>query len=71
MNGTSQKVKPKCSRIASGSAFFVAAAKRAKVDYLVSLDRKHLVGVEVVARRSGLTIVLPDEALHAIRRQTG
>ena len=36
----------------------VAAAKRAQVDYLVSLDRRHLVGVPEVAQRSGLKIVL-------------
>ena len=49
----------------------VAAAKRAKVDYLVSLDRKHLVGVEDVARRSGLRIVLPEVLLRALREQSG
>ncbi len=41
----------------------VAAAKRAEVDYLVSLDRRHLVGVEAVSEGSGLKIVLPDELL--------
>jgi predicted nucleic acid-binding protein len=47
----------------------VAAAKTAGVDYLVSLDRKHLVGVPAVSQGSGLTIVLPAEALAAIRQQ--
>ncbi len=47
----------------------VAAAKKATVDYLVSLDRKHLVGVQEVAQGSGLTIVLPEALLDAIRRQ--
>lgn len=45
----------------------VAAAKRAQVDYLVSLDRRHLVDVPEVAKRSGLKIVLPEEALRQIR----
>jgi len=49
----------------------VAAAKRAQVDYLVSLDRRHLVGVKEVAQRSGLKIVLPSELLEKIRRQAG
>jgi predicted nucleic acid-binding protein len=47
----------------------VAAAKRARVDYLVSLDRRHLVGVKEVAQRSGLRIVLPSEFLGEVRRQ--
>ena len=45
----------------------VAAAKRAKVDYLVSLDRKHLVNDSEVARHSGLTIVLPGTLLQLVR----
>jgi predicted nucleic acid-binding protein len=45
----------------------VAAAKRAGVDYLVSLDRRHLVGVPEVAQRSGLKIVLPEELLEELR----
>lgn len=49
----------------------VAAAKRAGVDYLVSLDRRHLVGVPEVARRSGLKIVLPGELLQKLRGQLG
>jgi len=49
----------------------VAAAKRARVDYLVSLDRRHLVGMPEVAQRSGLKIVLPSELLEKMRRQAG
>ncbi len=49
----------------------VAAAKRAQVDYLVSLNRRHLVGVPEVARQSGLKIVLPHELLEEMRRQAG
>jgi predicted nucleic acid-binding protein len=49
----------------------VAAAKRAQVDYLVSLNRRHLVGVPEVAQRSGLEIVLPSELLEEIHRQAG
>ena len=60
VKATNRQVQQAARYTASKDAPIVAAAKRAKVDYLVSLDRKHLVGVEVVARRSGLTIVLPD-----------
>jgi hypothetical protein len=45
----------------------VAAALQAHADYLVSLYRQHLVGVHVVAERSGLEIVLPSEQLRACR----
>ena len=45
----------------------VAAAKKAKVNYLVSLDRKHLVDAPEVARGSGLSIVLPGELLDKLR----
>jgi predicted nucleic acid-binding protein len=47
----------------------VAAAKRARVDYLTSLDRRHLAGVPEVAQGSGLKIVLPHELLDIIRQQ--
>ena len=41
----------------------VAAAIAAKVDYFVSLDKRHLTGVPEVAERSGLRIVRPSELL--------
>jgi len=47
----------------------VAAAKKAHVDYLVSLDRRHLIDVPEVAQRSGLRIILPDQLLGEVRRQ--
>jgi predicted nucleic acid-binding protein len=46
----------------------VAAAKRAKVDYLVSLDRRHLVGNKEIEHRSGVKIVLPEELLALLRQ---
>jgi predicted nucleic acid-binding protein len=45
----------------------VAAAKKAGVDYLVSLDRRHLVNQAEVARASGLKIVLPEEIVREVR----
>jgi predicted nucleic acid-binding protein len=49
----------------------IAAAIKAQVDYLVSLDRRHLVDVVVVRQRSGLTIVLPDQLLTSLRLYQG
>jgi putative PIN family toxin of toxin-antitoxin system len=48
----------------------VAAAKQTQVDYLTSLDRRHLVDAPEVAKGSGLKIVLPHELLKVIRRQS-
>lgn len=45
----------------------VAAAKRAQVDFLVSHDSRHLVGVDAVSDGSGLSIILPEELLRQIR----
>lgn len=45
----------------------VAAAIRAQVDYLTSLDKRHLVDAPEVAQGSGLKIVLPHQLLDIIR----
>ena len=45
----------------------VAAAVKARVDYLVSLDRRHLVDRPEVEDGSGLRIVLPGDLLHLLR----
>lgn len=47
----------------------VAAAKKAEVDYLITLDRRHLLQPPDVALKSGLNITLPVELLHKIRRE--
>ena len=46
----------------------VAGAKSVHADYLVSLDRRHLVGAPEVVRQSGLRIVLPGELLGELRK---
>ncbi|MEW6233371.1 MAG: PIN domain-containing protein [Chloroflexota bacterium] len=68
---TTEDVQQAASYSAVKDAPIVAAAKRAKVDYLVSLDRHHLVNVPEVAQRSGLKILLPEEFLERIRKQAG
>lgn len=45
----------------------VAAAKHAGVDYLISLDRAHLVGITAVEEGSGISILLPGEFLEILR----
>lgn len=47
----------------------IAAAKRARVDYLVSLDRRHLVGIPELSRQSGVKIVLPEELIGILRQE--
>jgi predicted nucleic acid-binding protein len=69
VNPTAQQVAAAKTYTYPKDAPIVAAAKKARVDYLASLDRKHLVGVAEVSQRSGLTIVLPEVLLAAIRQQ--
>ena len=44
----------------------VAAARKARVEYLVTYDRKHLIDPPEVAEKSGLMIVTPDVVVRAI-----
>lgn len=45
----------------------VAAAIKANVDYLVTLDKRHLLTQPQVSQQSGLPIVTPRQALDAVR----
>jgi predicted nucleic acid-binding protein len=47
----------------------VLAAMQAKVDYLVTLNRKHFIDDPEVARKSGLNIGTPGDALSWVRGQ--
>jgi len=47
----------------------VLAAMGAKVDYLVTLNRKHFIDDPGVAQKSGLRIGTPGDALHWVREQ--
>ena len=66
---TKRQILQAASYTALKDAPIVAAAKRAQVDFLASLDRRHLVGVSEVVQQSGLKIVLPSELLEEIRKQ--
>ena len=69
VRATERQVRQAAQYTEEKDAPIVAAAIRARVDYLATLDRKHLVGVAVVAERSGLKIVLPEALLGEIRNQ--
>jgi len=66
---TSKDIKQAATYTEIKDAPIVAAAQKAQVDYLTSLNRRHLVGVAAVARGSGLKIVLPHELLEIVRTQ--
>jgi putative PIN family toxin of toxin-antitoxin system len=66
---TNEEVQEAASYTEYKDAPIVAAAKRAQVDYLTSLNRRHLVDVPEVAQGSGLKIVLPHQLLDIIRQQ--
>jgi predicted nucleic acid-binding protein len=68
---TKQEVLAAANYTVLKDAPVVAAAMRANVDFLVTLDRKHLVGVPEVAQESGLRIVLPEELLEEVRSAGG
>lgn len=66
---TKREVEAAMEYVAAKDAPIIAAAQRAQVDFLVSLDRRHIVDVFEVKRRSGLNILLPVELLAEIRKQ--
>lgn len=63
---TKQEIEEAASYIALKDAPIVASAKKAKADYLVSLDTKHLV-LPNIAKSANIEIVLPGEFLKKIR----
>ena len=63
---TKREVKKASEYVDLKDAPILAAAKKAKADYLISLDTKHLVKPKV-AERAGLDIILPGEFLKRTR----
>jgi putative PIN family toxin of toxin-antitoxin system len=47
----------------------IAAAVKANVEYLVTLDRAHFLDDPKVARESGLSMLTPDKLLAILRRE--
>jgi predicted nucleic acid-binding protein len=60
---TLQELREAATYINLKDAPIVAGAVKARVDYLVTWDRKHFIDDERVARESGLKIVTPDEVM--------
>ncbi len=58
-NPTKDQVLAAAEYTALKDAPIIAAAQNARVDYLVTYDRKHLLDPEIVAEKSGLLIVTP------------
>ena len=53
--------------VALKDAPIVAAAKKAKVDLLITMDQKHLLGKPELADFAGVEIVTPKEAVAILR----
>lgn len=48
-------------------AIIIAAAIKARPEYLATLDRKHLIDPPEVAKRSGLAVHTPGEVVRKLR----
>ena len=64
---TKQEVEEAALCVDLKDAAILAAARKAKADYLISLDTHHLVGVPRVAKCAKIEIILPSELLKIIR----
>jgi predicted nucleic acid-binding protein len=60
---TAREVKEATKHIVLKDAPIAAAAKKAKVDLLVTLDKKHLLDKPEIAKYVGADIVTPKEAI--------
>ena len=67
VNPTIAEVQEEAAYTAAKDAPIVAAARSAGTDYLVSLDRKHLVYAAGLSEKCGVKIVLPQELLAILR----
>ena len=66
---TSKELKQAAAYIHLKDAPVVAAAVKAKVDCLVTWDRKHFIDDPKVAEESGLMIITPDQLMAIVRKQ--
>ncbi len=64
-----EELKRAATYINLKDAPIVAAAAKAKVDYLVTWDRKHFIDDPKVAKRSGLMILTPDELMAIVKKR--
>ena len=63
-----EEVLESAIHVALKDAPIVAAARKAKVDLLVTMDQKHILGKPELANYAGLQIVTPKEAMAILRR---
>ena len=54
--------------VAQKDAFIIAAAINAKVDFVATFDRRHLIDPSEVGQKSGLSIGTPGDVLIEIRK---
>ena len=65
---TKRQVLSAAAHVALKDAPIVAAAKRAQVDLLVTLDKKHLLGKPELVEYTAAELVTPREAVAQIRK---
>jgi predicted nucleic acid-binding protein len=68
-NPSLSQLRAAASYINLKDAPVLAAALGAKVDYLLTLDRRHFIDNPKVAQESGLTPLTPDNLLAILRRE--
>ncbi|OGO20431.1 MAG: hypothetical protein A2Z14_04680 [Chloroflexi bacterium RBG_16_48_8] len=66
---TKRQVIAAAKHSALKDAPIIAAAKRAKADLLVTLDKKHLLGKPELAKYIGAEIVTPKEAVNQLEHK--
>ena len=65
---TQEEIIEAARRVVLKDAPILAAARKAKADLLVSLDKKHLLGKPELAAFAGVEIVTPLEAIAYLRK---
>ncbi|MGH2593252.1 MAG: PIN domain-containing protein [Anaerolineae bacterium] len=65
---TKREVRAAAKRVVAKDAPIVAAARKANVDFLVTLDKKHLLGKPELAKYVRTDIVTPKEAAARLTR---
>jgi predicted nucleic acid-binding protein len=68
---TRRSVQAAARHVVLKDAPIVAAARKAKVDALVTYDRKHLLGKPEIAKYIGAVVVTPEDAVKALRDRRG
>lgn len=66
---TKREVLAAARHVALKDAPIVAAARKSKVDMLVTLDRKHLLDVAEVSKYCGMPVVPPKDAVEFILKK--